>query len=1072
MKPMHLAVVCAVIAVAAVLFMMLSESGDRRHRDRGVADRAAGRTTSGEQEGTGDADAGERAPGAGAYSVQLEIVLPDGSPAAGAEMELSGRALRRDVATTEGKVEIGGLLPGFYNLIARHGKAVGALDFRLEETTDLGTLELREAISIRGHVFDPHGKALAGARVEALSMVAPGRANLATVFKSIMTPEQIAARTAAGADGAYELLVPTGGTYAVRASAKGFAQEAEAARPYTADVDGLDFYLFPGAQVAGQVVETSGAPIAGALVLLIEPLSAFSGGIPKVEGITAADGTFSVAAMPSGNLLLVVRAIGYATHMESNLSLPALGLTITLEAGISLRLRTVDAEQPARPAPGVSVALMYRGSFGGGETDDRGELLVTNLPTKSSRMWGGQQQALLWGGGYVARMAEIGTKEPVDGVLDMGDVEMTKGGVVFGKVLDRTTGDPIAGAQLRSLGGMDQQLEFMGAVTAVSADDGRYELEGVPLKAHTILASHPDYLSTLDDAALIQVVQGGGGKQVFPDGRKKVEHDLELVPAMTATGVVLAPDGNPVAGAKVGVRDQMSIFRRILGSNVPSAVTDAEGRFTLGGLRKGQAVQVFATHRDYGNSEGKAARAGEPLTLTLTEPLLLRGRVVDERDAAVAGVRVTVERAAQQPSSGIRVGPNAGESGATRPAVTDEEGRYLLRNAPPGKLTVTFDHSGYELIEKPIDVAAGTGEKDLGKTVLRRGLGLEGRMVDEEGEPVAGVQIHANWHYGGGQRPAPGAPGRLSGSDTTDEQGGFAIYGLKAGKYELRTWQPGLYASKPIVQTGTKDISVVLMKAGQLTGRVMSLGAPVAGANVTARIGTPGSNGQTHWTHVGWARTDSDGVFRLDSLPPDRAFSLRITHDGYRPKEVEGVRASDRRDVFELDRGVQIGGKVVTPDGEPVAGVNLTIQVNGRHSKNVASGLDGSFEAGGLDEGTITVRAARWNQDYVAEPLTVAPGDRSVRYVVRMGESIRGRILDADGTPANQVHVEALDGNGRQVGQAWVWQGEGAFQLRGLPKGTYTLRVSRWDGTGEQKVVATAEGIATGTVDVEIRTRD
>ena len=106
MKPMHLAVVCAVIAVATVLFLMLSESGDDRHRDRGGADRAAGRSTTGDQEGTDEADAREDAGGAGALSFQLKIVLPDGSAAAGAELELSGRAPHRDVATTEGKVEI------------------------------------------------------------------------------------------------------------------------------------------------------------------------------------------------------------------------------------------------------------------------------------------------------------------------------------------------------------------------------------------------------------------------------------------------------------------------------------------------------------------------------------------------------------------------------------------------------------------------------------------------------------------------------------------------------------------------------------------------------------------------------------------------------------------------------------------------------------------------------------------------------------------------------------------------------------------------------------------------------
>ncbi|MHC4729766.1 MAG: carboxypeptidase-like regulatory domain-containing protein, partial [Planctomycetota bacterium] len=105
------------------------------------------------------------------------------------------------------------------------------------------------------------------------------------------------------------------------------------------------------------------------------------------------------------------------------------------------------------------------------------------------------------------------------------------------------------------------------------------------------------------------------------------------------------------------------------------------------------------------------------------------------------------------------------------------------------------------------------------------------------------------------------------------------------------------------------------------------------------------------------------------------------------------------------------------------------------------------------------------------EPLTVTPGDRAVRLVVKKGESISGKVYDADGTPADQVQVEALDGDGNQVAQTWVWQAEGAFRIGGLPTGTYSLRASRWVD-GKQEILATAEGIATGSDDIELRAAD
>lgn len=1069
MKPMHLAVLGAVLAVAAVLFLMLQETGDDRHRDRGGTDRAAGRTIPGGQEGKEDAGASERARSAGALRVTVKVVQPDGSAAGGAELVLSGRTDRRDVAAADGTLEIGGLSPGFYNLLARRGNAVGALDFELQETTDLGTLQLHEAVAIRGHVFDPQKTPLAGARVAALRKSGQAGFNLTGIVKAITTPEPLVAATATGADGAYELWVPTGGTYSVSASARGFAQEAEAARPYTAAVEGLDFYLFPGVQVAGRVIEASGEPIAGALVMLVDPLSAFGGAAPKVEGVTAGDGTFALVAMPSRNLLLAVRALGYAMHMESNLSLPALNLTIQLETGVSVRLRTVDADQPAMPAPDIHVGVMYRGGFAAGKTDEAGLLLLANLPTKGSRMWGGQQQAFLWGGGYIVRTVQLAAREPVDGILEVGDVAMTKGGVVFGKVVDKATRDPIEGARLRSMGGLDPQLDFMGAVATVSAEDGSYELRGVPLKAHTILASHPDYVNDLEPTALAQALQGGGAQPLFADGQRKVEHDVELTPASIAEGIVLAPDGSPVAGAKVGVRDQMAVFARILGVSSPTAVTDAQGRFELSGLKKDQPVRVTATHRDYGSSEAVVARAGEPLTLTLTEPLLLRGTVVDEQGDPVSGVRVTVERAKQPSGSPLAVRVGDEESGVARPAVTDKQGAYVVRNAPPGKLKVTFDHRSYDAETRDIDVAPGTSERDLGKTVLLRGLGLEGVVVDGKDQPISGVSIHASWNYESGVRPGPDTRGRMNGSDTTDEEGRFSIYGLKEGKYRLRLWQRGVYSSHPVAQTGSTDIRVVLVEAGHLTGRVISLGAPVVGANVTAQIGTTRPDGQTGWEHVGWGRTDGDGIFRLDSLPPDRPFKLQIRHDGHRQLEVQGVRASDRRETYVLDRGIQFGGTVMDREGNPVAGVSLVVKVDGQHKKNVTSAANGRFEAGGLDEGAITVEIAAWNQSFIrTEPVVVTPGDRAVRIVVERGESISGVVLDAQGGPINGLQVEALDGEGTQVSQTWVWQENGAFTVGGLPRGTYTLRAVRWTG-GKQEVLVTLEGVASGSVGVELR---
>jgi protocatechuate 3,4-dioxygenase beta subunit len=884
------------------------------------------------------------------------------------------------------------------------------------------------------------------------------------MVRLMMSPDEVVARTESEADGSYELLVPKGGAYSVRTRAPGFSQEVEAPRAYTSDVEGLDFYLFPGVQLSGRVVDGDGAGVAGAAVMLVDPMAVFARQEPKLETVTAADGAFAVSATPAGNMLLVVRASGFATHMESDLTLPALDMRITLEQGVSVRLRAVDAAQKAIPAPDVSVAIMYKGGFAAGETNENGDLLLENLPVRGSRAWGSQQMAILWGGAFVTHMVQLGSKEPVDGMLDIGTVELVRGGVITGTVTNKETGDPVAGARLRSMGGLSPQLEFMGAVTTLSEKDGTFKLRGVPKKAHTLMATHPDYVSDIDPMAMMQAMQGSGGKPLFAANADTAEKNVELTPAATLMGTVLGPDGSPAAGAKVEIRDPMGMFRQMLGGGMPSAVTDAEGKFTMGGLKRGKSILLTATHREFGRSESANARPGEPITLNLTEPLLIEGVIVDEDDAPVSGVRVTVERVKDASNTGnMMMGPNQ-ETGAARPAVTDTEGRFLVRNAPPGQLNVQIEHASYEPSAMKINIAPGTSTHDLGKTILKRGHGIKGVVVDGAGKPIARTTIYAQWDYQGGTQPPQGT-GRIHGNVTCDETGKFAIYGLRPGKYRLRTWHQEFYSSNPVFETGNTEARVVLKKAGKLSGRVMAGGKPVSNANVNAVIITPkaGEQGDDS-NHVAFARTDLDGVFQLNSLPPDEPFQLQIRHDGYQSLDVDGVRVSDQR---------------TESAGDPLPSVRLSVQINGQHKRQVTSGIDGRFEAGGLDAGEITLRPAAWNQNYINPgPITVDAGDMNIRIVLEEGESITGTVYNADGTPANQVQIAALDAEGNEVSQTWSWQGDGTFTVGGLPKGTYTLKVSRWVSSdpggleeAESRLVVLAEvdGVKSGSTGVELK---
>ena len=1072
MKPLQWAVLGAVLAVAAILYMLNLSGDDDRRQDRRAAEERTEdglRSDGSRTERTDGEPATTARPGDG-LTATLKIVRADGSPATGADLTLIGPTARIDAADSDGSVELGGLTPGIYNLIARSDGEAGALDFELEKNTELGTLTLQATVTIRGHVLDPRGAAVAGATVEATRVGEGGVFDIASVVQAMMRPERVAANTQTGEDGAFELLVPAGETLALRAAAPGFAQEAEEPRVYASDVEGLEFRLFEGLAVSGIVVNKSGDPIDGAHVMLINPMQVFQNKTPKAEAITGANGRFSLATTTVQSLLLAVRAAGYATSMQSDVKVPAPNMRIALEAGITLRLRAVDADQPGAPAPGVSVALMYRGGFVAGKTDEAGQLVLENLPIKGSRMWGNQQQAMLWGGGFVSQNHSLAALEPIDGLIDVGDIGLHRGGTVKGKVIDKTTGEPIAGVRLRSMGGLDRQLEFMGGATATSGADGRYELTGVPLKVHTIMAMHPDYLSNVDPMQMMQSMGGRGAtKALFPGGKKLIDWPVELSPAATLTGIVIGPDGNPVAGAKISVQDPMGMLRTMMGGGVSSAISDAEGSFTLTGLRKGAPVRVIATHRDFGSSKVASIKAGDEAKLELTKPLTLKGVVLDTQNMPIAGARVQVARVTEQQSGmGMMTGPGQGGATSVRPGVSDAQGRYTIRNAPPGKLKVTWEHRDYAPTNRTIDVAPGTAEFDLGRTELDAGNSLEGIVVDAEGKPVPGVSVNANFDYSGGSRVnLETEDGRMHGNTTTDEAGRFAIRGLRAGKFNMESWQQDSYSSRPVAEAGATDIRITLTPAVTFVGRVTDSGKPVAGASISASV--PDEKGESDT--VAWAQTDADGNFRLESLPPDQPLKIEVSHDAYRTLTREGVRATDTDQVFALEAGVQIAGTVRDASGASVGRVGLWVRVGESHesNKHITTDADGNFAAGGLDEGEITVQVQSWNQNFIAtEPLVVEPGDRNIEIVVEAGESIAGFILDADGTPLKQVQLAALDENDKPVASGYAFKEDGSFEIKGLPKGRYTVRASRW---AEQKhtVLAEATDVATGTMDLELR---
>jgi hypothetical protein len=182
---------------------------------------------------------------------------------------------------------------------------------------------------------------------------------------------------------------------------------------------------------------------------------------------------------------------------------------------------------------------------------------------------------------------------------------------------------------------------------------------------------------------------------------------------------------------------------------------------------------------------------------------------------------------------------------------------------------------------------------------------------------------------------------------------------------------------------------------------------------------------------------------------------------------VKDVQAGKQGLVVEVESGLTIAGTVFGEDGEPaVEGWALGRSVDRTPSVNTdwVQIAGGRLEITGLLPGAyrITVYSGGGRREIVADA-----GAKDVRVEFGGTVRIRARVLNADGTPASGVSVEARADQG---GGEAATDADGRCEIKGLPDGTYAVSAGKnQDGVAygaSQKDVQVRAGAA---ADVELR---
>lgn len=498
------------------------------------------------------------------------------------------------------------------------------------------------------------------------------------------------------------------------------------------------------------------------------------------------------------------------------------------------------------------------------------------------------------------------------------------------------------------------------------------------------------------------------GPQYVTAGRSLDGLEIALDPGAVVAGLVLTPEGDPLAGTRVRL---LSEGRRPL-----DATTEEDGGFRITGVEAGDAYVEASDPGDPGAEPARQAvgiEEGEvwmELTLARRERQAIRGRVVGPDGSGIAGALVTAA-----PEGRDDAPPPTTRSGASGAFVLElPEGTYRLSARRDG-------HARGEMAEA-LQVA-GSPHDGL-EIRLTRGGAVTGRVVGLPPEALARVKVHTR----DGDREVTG---------TVDPRGGYRLEGLAPGSFVVTALAgQRLVEGDVVLSPGDAEVSLDLAfpPTSPVSGRVVGpAGEPVPRAAVELRSSTG---------MIRQAFTLSDGTFSADLEPGEYGVSVR--RDGYFPAAPLPLAVADAPvDGVEirLERSATLTGEVLGLEpGERVQSIYADGPAyRGGHSTPEGGG---GYRIPDVGPGEWRVVAFHGGRRAVGR-VTIAPGETEpvLDLALPTGErTLSGRIVGLE--DPRVFHLELLRGGLAEPINGYI-SSEGRFRVRWLEDGPYRLQVVR-----------------------------
>ena len=612
-------------------------------------------------------------------------------------------------------------------------------------------------------------------------------------------------------------------------------------------------------------------------------------------------------------------------------------------------------------------------------------------------------------------------------------IELIRGIEVAGTIVAKGTGLPVEGAKVGVYGPFRPRTGAM--TTGAKADArGRYRYRLPSGETYFYVMGPPDGFTRLPEEKSSRTV-------TIPDGASVYEvPPIELAAAVTVRGRVVDAAGRPVTGATVVGLCEGGRCRPFEGTE---ALTDARGAFRLPrGLNNVVAIGKPATLliRLRGGAEHEASAvpdSGGAVVVKLPVGGEALKGVEGPRDVAPDELAGVVVDADGRPIEGAEVDVWTWYPG--NEAKTDSKGFFRIKVEKEDKVEVVICKEGYA---PHLSLKQPAGKPGW-VVVLGDKTYFEGWVKDPDGKPAAGVRLRAN------RGPKAMEGGRIQEiwtEATTGDDGRYRMY-AQADVYDIQVRAPGVgvarLAGTSLEADEAKRLDVALVPGVAFRAKFVDslTGKPVSGVRLW------------HWQQPGIeGRSDTNGLADVPEMIPG-VFHFDVEAPGYarwwsdegnsqwsRRQVLDSPRGGWQRNFDDLDfdlkpgmgpvtitveRGVTVTGRVLDPDGKPVAGATVAPAMTGSNNSltgdtrfSVETGADGVYTtilpAGGGRDYNLMAHDGKYEQwrtwaNGVLPPIRTRPGETLANVDLHLTRpaTVRGRVTDAEGRPVAGIEVRA-----------------------------------------------------------------